>query len=175
LVQNTPDDLFLGAILKGLGEIARFQGNFDQATAHYGEALANPQWDEEKAMSYCLLADVERLRDQIEEARQHLLAGLQCIKSEADWSISAPYIIPYFSYFAVDQRKARQAASLFGWIEYWNKTKGFAQRPVYQAEIDHYHAQARKQLSDSEFNSAWAEGQSMNQVQVLALAMEVLQ
>ncbi len=30
-------------------------------------------------------------------------------------------------------------------------------------------------ISESEFNAAWAEGQSMSQEQVLALAMEVLQ
>jgi hypothetical protein len=47
--------------------------------------------------------------------------------------------------------------------------------PVYQAEFDRYRNQARVGLSESEFNAAWAEGQSMSEEQVLALAMEVLQ
>jgi hypothetical protein len=47
--------------------------------------------------------------------------------------------------------------------------------PVYQAEFDRYLNQARAELSESEFNAAWAEGQSMSQEQILAFAEEVLQ
>jgi hypothetical protein len=47
--------------------------------------------------------------------------------------------------------------------------------PVNQAEFDRYLAQARAGLSESEFNAAWSDGQSMSQEQVLALAEEVLQ
>jgi hypothetical protein len=43
------------------------------------------------------------------------------------------------------------------------------------AKFDHYLAKARAELSEAEFNAAWAEGQSMSRAQVLALAIEVLQ
>jgi len=175
LVQDTPDDLFLCALLKGLGEIARFQGDFDRTIAFYKDALVTQQWDTEKAMCYCLLADVERLRGQVTEARQHLLFGLQFVKAKADWAISAPYVIPYIAYLAMDQHEAKYVASLLGWVEGWYKEKGFVQRPIYQTEFDRCLAKAHKQLSKSEFNAAWAEGYSMNQEQILAVAMEVLQ
>lgn len=67
------------------------------------------------------------------------------------------------------------AVSFLGWVENWYKTKGQNQQPIYQAEFDRYVDQARERLTESEFNAAWVEGQSMSQEQVLALAMEVLQ
>jgi predicted ATPase/DNA-binding XRE family transcriptional regulator len=175
LVQNTPDDHFFYDILKGLGEIARFQEKFDQAAAFYKEALTYPQWETDKANTYCLLAHVECLGGQRAEAKKHLLAGLQFLKTKADWIYSADDVIPYIIYFAVDRQMAGQASSFFGWVEYWNKKNGHVQPPVYRQEFDRYLARAREQLSESEFNTAWVEGQSMSQEQVLALAMEVLQ
>jgi hypothetical protein len=41
--------------------------------------------------------------------------------------------------------------------------------------LDRYLNQAREGLSESEFDAVWAEGQSMSQEQILALAEEVLQ
>jgi hypothetical protein len=87
----------------------------------------------------------------------------------------APAVIPYVAYFVVDQKMGRKAVFLFGWVDGWNKAKEYCQFPVYQAEFNRYLAQARVGLSESEFNAAWAEGQSMSQEQVLALANEVLQ
>ncbi len=47
--------------------------------------------------------------------------------------------------------------------------------PFMVREREAHIAVAREQLSESEFNAAWAEGQSMSQEQVLALAMEAVQ
>ncbi len=171
MVQNTPDDGFLHGILVDIGEIARFQGDFDLATIVHTESLAYPQWEADKANNYCLLADAERQRGQIEKAKRYLIVGLQSLKIEVNIS----YVIPYVAYFAIAQEKIRQATILIGWIDDRNKTKGYIQYPVYQAEFDRHLNQVREQLSESEFNAAWSEGQSMNQKQILALAYEVLQ
>jgi predicted ATPase/class 3 adenylate cyclase len=173
LVQGTPDDKILPYILMNLGEIACFQGNFDQALAFYHEMLSLSQDEYLNARGYCALAHTECLRGEIEKARQSFVAGLQNIKNELDWV--APAVIPYVAYFVVDQKMGRKAVFLFGWVDGWNKAKEYCQFPVYQAEFNRYLAQARVGLSESEFNAAWAEGQSMSQEQVLALANEVLQ
>ena len=175
LVQNTPDDDFLGGTLGALGEVARFQGNFDQAAAYYRESLVLPQLDKDKIPSYCGLADVKRLQGQVAEAKQLLLNALNLLSNEYARNIYTGDVIPVVAYCAADQQKSNQAVSLFGWVDAWNKTKGIIWPPVYQAEFDRYLAQAREGLSESEFNTAWVEGQSMSQEQVLALAMEVLQ
>ncbi|MBK6792897.1 MAG: tetratricopeptide repeat protein [Anaerolineales bacterium] len=174
LVEDTPDDQFLPGILGDLGEIARFQGDFDQASTLYKKNLSLPAADSEKVLSRCGLSIVERIRGQIAEARKNLISALQFLKTEGDWVFS-PIVITYVACFAVDQQLIRQATFLFGWIESHNKIKGHVQQPVYKNEFDHYLTQAREGLSDSEFNAAWVEGQSMSQEQVLALAMEVLQ
>jgi non-specific serine/threonine protein kinase len=173
LVQGTPDEKFLPDILIDLGEVARFQGNFDQAIIFFHELLLLPQRDDQKAIAYCYLAHTECLRGEILTARQCFVAGLQIIKTEQDWV--APTVIPYVAYFVVDQKMSKKAVSLLGWVDAWNKTKGIIQPPVYQEEFDRYLSQARERLSESEFNAAWAEGQSMSQEQVLALAEEVVQ
>jgi tetratricopeptide (TPR) repeat protein len=175
LVQDTPDDDLLSGILFDLGEVYRFQGNFEQSAALYDKALVLPRWEEEKSTGYGYFANLERLRFQIEEAKQHFIYALQFIKTDSDWNFFAPFVILFIAYFAVDQQMTIQATSLFGWIESQNKIKGRVQQPIYKAEFDRYLDQAREGLSESEFSAAWAEGQSMSQEQILALAMEVLQ
>ncbi|HNB41563.1 MAG TPA: hypothetical protein PLG52_08685, partial [Anaerolineales bacterium] len=173
LVQGTPDDKFLPFALLDLGEVARFQGNFEQAIVFFHERLSLPQGDDQKAMAYCYLAHTESLRGEILKARQYFVTGLHTIPTGDDYV--SPSLIPFVAYFMVGQKMDKKATSLLGWVDGWDKAKGYYQLPVYQAEFDRYLAQARKGLSESEFNEAWAEGQSMSQEQVLALAMEVLQ
>jgi len=173
LVQGTPDDKFLPLVLLDLGEVARFQGNFEQAIVFFHERLSLPHGDDLEAVRYCYLAYTESLRDETLKARQYFVAGLQIIKTEQDWVV--PWVIPYVAYFMVDQKIGKKAVSLLGWVDGWIKAKEYCQSPVYQAEFDRYLNQAREGLSESEFNAAWAEGQSMGQEQVLALALEVLQ
>ncbi len=175
LIEDTPDDQFLPGILTDLGEIARFQGNFDQASILYKKNLSLPAPDSEKILSHCGLSTVERIRGQIEESIKNLISALQVLKTEGDWVFFASIVISYVACFAIDQQLIKQATSLFGWVEGQNKIKGRVQQPVYKTEFDRYLAQAREELSESEFNAAWAAGQSLSQEQVLALAMEVLQ
>ncbi len=177
LVQNTPDDRFLFGILRALGEIARFQDDYDQAIVFYRESLTSAQWDDDKAMSYCLLADAQRLQGNITEAKQYFWTVLQLMKkkSDSDWFYIGTYFFSYIAYYAIDRQMIKQAASILGWNESWNKMNGHIQPPIYRNELDRYLHQAREGLSESEFTAAWTEGQSMRQEQVTALAMEVLQ
>jgi tetratricopeptide (TPR) repeat protein len=175
LVKNTPDDDFLYLILKGLGDIAHFLGNIEASFTFYHEGLACAQWESDRANVYCLVANAERLCGQVTEAKHHLLAGLQLMKTKVEWGFSADYVIPYIAYFAIDCQLFKQAISFLGWIEGQNKAKKIIRYPVYQAEFDRYLLQAREQLSEFEFNAAWGEGQPMSQEQVIALAMEILQ
>jgi len=121
------------------------------------------------------VADAERLQHEPAEARHHLLAGLQLLKTKADWIYSADDVIPYVAYYAAGQRMIKQSSIFLGWIENWNKTNRHVQPPVYRKEFDQCVTEASEQLPGIEFAEAWAEGQSMSQEQVFSLAMEVLQ
>ncbi len=175
LVQNTPDDDSLSYILFNLGEVARFQGNSELAAVFYIESLALPQREVVKVHMYCGLADIERLQGHFAEAGQYLLNALNLLSNETERNFYTCLVIPFVASFGVDRQKHIQATSLFGWVDGWNKTNEIIQQPIYQAEFDRCLNQAREGLSESEFNVAWVEGQSMSQEQVLALAMEVLQ
>jgi len=172
-VQGTSDDRNLPMTLAHLGEAARFQGNLNQAIIYYQESLSLPQGIGDKATGYFGLAYTESLRGETLKARQYFITGLQSIQTEHDWI--APSVIPFVAYFMVDHKMGRKAVTLLGWVDGWIKAKEFCQLPVYQAEFGRYLNQAREGLSESEFTAAWAEGQSMSQGQVLALALEVLQ
>jgi hypothetical protein len=128
------------------------------------------------------LANAERLRNHLLDANRHLITVLNLLKTKKDhqfWGeITSHQVwadtIAVAAYFAFGQRKTEQAAILFGWVIGWRKLKRLILPPVYQAEFDRYLNQAREGLSESEFNAAWAEGQSMSQEQILALAEEVV-
>lgn len=158
-----------------LGEVARFQGNLGSAAVFYIKSLAVPQREDGKVHMYCGLADIERLQGHFAEAGQYLLNALNLLSNETERNFYICLVIPVVARFGVDLQKYIQVTSLFGWVDGWNKTNGIIQQPMYQTEFDRYLFQAREQLSASEFNAAWAEGQSMGQEQILALAMEVLQ
>ena len=175
LVEDTSDDEFLPAILINLGDVARFQGDFDEASKLYKKAISLPINDGEKWLSWRGLSVINRILGQISEAKNSLMKALQSSRDGAGWAFSAPALISHIAYLAIDQQLTRQAVCLFGWVDNWNKTRGSVEYPVRQAEFDRYLAQAREGLSESEFNATWAEGQSMSQEQILALAKEVLQ
>ena len=138
--------------------------------------MALPQHDSEDGVNcYCGLADVKRHQGQVAEAKQLLINALHLLSNEYARNIFTVVVIQVVAYCVADQQKSNQAISLFGWVDAWNKTKGIIQPPVYQEEFDRYLSQARERLTESEFNAAWAEGQSMSQEQVLALAEEVVQ
>ncbi len=132
-------------------------------------------WDSYKISGNCRLADLYCHRKQIGVARQHLLTALDFYKPLPLGSWSYENLITATAYFAIGQKKAKQAVILFGQADGWRKLKKYILPPVYQAEFDRYLNQVREGLSESEFNAAWAEGQSMSQEQVLALAEEVVQ
>ncbi len=62
LVHDTQDDRFLDVILSNQGELAFFQGDFDRAMALQCKVLELPQWNSDKASTFCLLANIERIQ-----------------------------------------------------------------------------------------------------------------
>jgi predicted ATPase/serine/threonine protein kinase/Tfp pilus assembly protein PilF len=174
LIQDTPDDMILNQVWFNFGEEARLHGNYEEAMTYFEKCLAKAKHDNRKAFASLGLADIERLRNHPTKAKQHLFTALNFLKIWQGRDLWK-FAIPILAYFAIGQQKAKQAIILFGWATGWRTLKKIVLPPVYQAEFDRYRNQARVGLSESEFNAAWAEGQSMSEEQVLALAMEVLQ
>ena len=182
LIQDTPDDRALGWAFSGIGTIALFQGNYDKAITYFEKTIARDKYDASKANGYLGLADAERLRNHLTDAKRYLFITLNFLKNMKDhqlWGdVSSRWLwadsIAVAAYFALGQHKTKQAAVLFGWAIGWRKLKNLILAPVYQAELDRYLAQAREQLTQAEFNTASEDGQSMNQEQILAFAERVI-
>jgi len=174
LIQDTPDDFYLNMVFFDIGEVARFQGNYDKAIVSFEKGLAGAKSEYWKVTFYLGLANIEQMRNHSINAKQYLFDALNILKTLKDYYFWFR-AIAISAYFAVGQQQKFQAAIFFGWLNRWSALSTQVPPPVYQAEFDRYLAQVHEGLSESEFNAAWAEGQSMSQEQILALAMDVLQ
>jgi len=175
LVQDTPEDDFLCKIICELGEVARLQGRYGDAADLLAESLALPSTAIDLADAYSCLADVERLRGRLAEAKNNLLSGMRLMTNKANWFVSGENLVLNIAFYALACQMPQPAACILGWYAALLKNRGQILPPVYQAEFEQHLGQARAQLSEAEFNAAWAEGQTMSAEQIQALAWEVLQ
>ncbi len=175
LVQDTPEDDFLCDIFYELAETARLQGRYDDAADFFNESLALAMSISIQVFILSGLADVERLSGRLAEAKNNLLSGMRILNNKADWLANSESVIPNLAFYALDCQRPQQTVCCMAWYTASLKSKDVILPPVYQAEFDHHLGQARAQLSEAEFNAAWAEGQAMSEEQIQALAWEILQ
>jgi hypothetical protein len=120
------------------------------------------------------MAEIELRRNHPADAKKHLFAAVNImkdLKSPSLW-FSSTFTV---AQLALGQQKIKQATIFFGWADSFYKFNKIILKPIDQTEFDRHLAQTRAQLTQSEFQAAWAEGQAMSKEQVLALALEILQ
>jgi hypothetical protein len=82
------------------------------------------------------------------------------------------YLFEEFAALGEAQGQAKCSATLFGAAEALRETIQVVLFPVERVEVDKNIAAARAQLSEDEFNKAWAEGKAMTMEDAIKYTME---
>jgi hypothetical protein len=158
-----------------IGELARTQGNDEQAQAVYEECLILASETGEvrrEAMMLCNLGFLAMHRADIKAARQLFSKAL--IKSQAlghDKRLTVTGVLLLAGTIAASGEMER-AARLFGAADALFKPTGVGLSPGDQPEHERNLALVRSQLDESTFQMCWNEGQSMTLEQAVAYALE---
>jgi non-specific serine/threonine protein kinase len=159
--------------LFSLGDLARWQGDYEGALSRYEQSLAIGRALDYKliiagslvnlGLALVRLGEYEEARSHVRESlviwrevgdRDHLVRALECLAQVA---------------FA--QGQPERMARLFGVAE---AQRGTLQAPLPPGERISYDcvAPARAGLGEAAYAAAWAEGQTMTQEQAVAYALE---
>jgi tetratricopeptide (TPR) repeat protein len=160
-----------------LGRVTRFQGDFEQAQKLHAESLA--YWREVNfnyntpASLWCL-GELARLQNNYVAARSYLFEALTEAK-ETDQRDLIAHLLEEFAALSSAQGQVKRAAALFGAAKTLRAAIQVVLFPVERVEVDKNIAAARAQLSEDEFNQAWAEGQAMTMEEAIKFALEEIQ
>jgi hypothetical protein len=117
------------------------------------------------------LADVARLRTDYKRATGMFKESLSLSQSSGD-KFGPPYVLEALGLVAAALGDAKRAARLWGaasaWREAFSEPLSLAYQKDYAASI----TQARTQLGEKVYASAWSEGHAMSPEQAIALALE---
>jgi non-specific serine/threonine protein kinase len=161
-------------VLVAMGRAARFQNNYEEALKLHTEDLiyAREVNDEWLIVHNLLpLGELARLENNYAAALSYLLEALSVAKEMKDRQIIA-YLFDEFAALGVAQGQANRSVTLFGAAEVLRAAIQVVLFPVERAEVDKNIAAARAQLSEDEFNKAWAEGKVMTMEEAVKFALE---
>ncbi len=115
------------------------------------------------------LGDVARQQGQFDRAIELFIESL-ALHRKLDHKLDIPYLLEALAFVAVALRRARQAACLLGAAEQCRQVTGSPLPTSYQADYASMLAEARSQISESEFVQAWTEGRALTIDQAIAEA-----
>jgi tetratricopeptide (TPR) repeat protein len=175
---RTLGDRFMAAeVLNALGEVTRFEGDFERAGAFYEQAvedfrelgsrfpLANPLMG---------LAWVSLHKSHYRKASALFQESLELHR---DYGYKIGMVEECLGGFAAIlgmTGKPKEAARLFGAVESLLESLGTAEfmEPQDQKELDEYVAAVRTQLDEQSFAKAWEDGRKMTMEQAIELALK---
>jgi tetratricopeptide (TPR) repeat protein len=155
-----------------LGRVTRFQGDFEQAQKLHAESLA--YWQEVGSYtseSLWCLGELARLQKNHAKAYSFYIDGLVKAKEINDLQTIA-YLLEEFAALGAAQGQAKRSAGLFGAADALRAAIHIVLFPVERVELEKNIAAARAQLSEDEFNKAWAEGRAMTMEQAIEFALQ---
>jgi predicted ATPase len=174
LFRELDDEAGLAQALTIKGEIARFQGELSLAEDAYREALeVSLQSGERRRQTilYGYLGMVEYLIGNFGEAEAFMSEGLQLA-----WALGFTHIVALLLAALAGPLGRRgdptKAATLLGASATLRRMSGTAAEATDQLVIDSYAAVVRDQISEEAFESAYAEGRSMDLDDAVAYALE---
>jgi len=159
-----------------LGMIARDEGNLQQAQSYIEEALelqreiGSDKWLGE---TLTLLGQIYFLQGNIEAAKDNFHEGISLAKKTDNYYEKGNVLLYFCNTCAGLQPKS--ILQIVGMLyDYYWKQLGLPINPLMKRESDSAIAKARKQLSESDFNAAWAEGEKMSIEEAIDLALKTL-
>jgi non-specific serine/threonine protein kinase len=156
------------------GEFLRLKGDYDRARTVYEESLALCRASGNRlreAYAVGNLGSVFQYQGNHKQAGKLFKRAL-VLASEHSANFVNGIGIALLSGPVASQGDPLRAAQLLGASDSLLKAMGLDPNPSDQLEIDRYEAAVREQLSEEDFESAWAKGQAMSLEQANAFALE---
>jgi tetratricopeptide (TPR) repeat protein len=170
-VAKTGDDRWLVAnILNNLGEVARVQGDYEQARRSYEESrilFSETAHKPDVARSLHSLGYVARHQGDLAQAEHYFRESLAIFR-ELDGKRG---IVECLAGLAAVRGPTQEAARLLAAAESLLKSYGGSWWPADQVEYEHQLAAFQATLSETDFAAAWAAGQAMTLEQAVAYAL----
>ena len=149
-------------------------GDYERAATSWEESLRlSQELGDHYLMAWSLggLADVARLRADYKRATGMFKEALTHYQSSGD-KIGPPFSMEALGLSAAALRDATRAARLWGAASAWREAINESLPPTYQKDYAASITQARTQLGEEGYTSAWSEGYAMSPEQAIALALE---
>jgi non-specific serine/threonine protein kinase len=149
-------------------------GDIERAATSWEESLRlSQELGDHYLMAWSLrgLADVARLRADYKRATGMFKEALSLYLSSGD-KIGPPYALEALGLVAVALGDAKRAARLWGAAAAWREAINVPLHLSFQRDYAASVTQARTQLGEEAYASAWSEGHAMSPEQAIALALE---
>jgi tetratricopeptide (TPR) repeat protein len=117
------------------------------------------------------LADVARLRGEYNRALEMLKEALQ-VNRELGNKSQPPFTLEALGLVAAALGKSQHAARLWGAAASWREAINEPLPLTFQNDYSVSMTQARTQLGEKAYESAWSEGHAMSPEEAMALALE---
>jgi predicted ATPase/transcriptional regulator with XRE-family HTH domain len=174
LLRATGERWEIAYALVWLGDAWFRMGGIERATTCWEESLRLTQeLGDHFVMAWSLggLADVTRVRGDYKRATGMFKESLSLYQSSGD-KHGTPYSLEALGLVAVALGDAKRAARLWGAASAWREAINEPLPPPYQRDYAESITQARTQLGEEVYASAWSEGHAMSPEQAIALALE---
>ncbi len=172
LVEQADHPLFMTALL-GLGAIARFQGQFDDARAYFHKSLniaRRLKTSQFEVVSQSELVHLARLEGKLDEARDGYRQLIVKWK-ELGQRAAVAHQLECLAFVAHAEREPERAVRLLGAAEALRDLIQVSMTNDERQEYDREVAALRDQLAAHVFASAWVEGRAMSMDRAVAYAI----
>jgi tetratricopeptide (TPR) repeat protein len=174
IARGAGDKYDIAITLNTMGRVARFQNNYKEALNLQTESLRyGRELNDKEVIAWSLLplGELARLENNYAAAHSYLLEALSVAKEMNDRRAIA-CLFEEFAALSAAQGHAKRSAALFGAAETLRAAIQVVLLSVERAEVDKNISAAREQLSEDEFNKAWAEGKAMTMEEAIKFALE---
>jgi non-specific serine/threonine protein kinase len=174
LLQATGERWGIAYALVWLGDPLFRMGDIERAATSWEESLRlSQELGDHNLMAWSLggLADVARLRADYQRATGMFKEALSLYQGAGD-KIGPPFSLEALGLIAAALGDAKRAARLWGAASAWREAINEPLALVYQRDYAASVTQARTQLGEEVFASAWSQGHAMSPEQAITLALE---
>ncbi len=174
LSQDQGDKWGMVNALRRLGDLARCQGNYAQASTAYAECLRlddEMMGTDQRSELFPAMGSVALHEHEYARARALFEEGLSLnCQGGLAWRIAN--CVAGLAGILAATGKPYPAAQLLGWVKADLRARGVVQHPATELEYGHILAAVRAQLDEATFNAAWVVGQAMTLDEAVAYALE---
>jgi predicted ATPase/transcriptional regulator with XRE-family HTH domain len=174
LLRATGERWELAYALLWLGDTWFRTGDIERAATTWEESLLlTRELGDHYLIAWSLggLADVARLRGDYKRATETFRESLSLYLSSGS-KFGPPFSLEALGLVAAALGDAKREARLWGAASAWREAINQPLPPTYQRDYAPSVAQARTQLGEEVYASAWSEGHAMSPEQAIALALE---